>query len=309
MGLSPRSLWRPRRAALEAAYARPTSRFIDVRGVRIHILDEGPPDAPPVVLLPAQWISARQWLGWRPAFVDRYRMICIDLPGHGLTGPFPDGDYSFENYLRLFADLVNVLAPDRFVLVGTSFSGVIAFRYAATAGRRLAGLILANSSGLPRQGGGTPNAPPDNRLHRLVLPWVRPRGFIADKLAALVLDRQRLTPELIDEVTAFNNLPGRHREAAARAAAYRVGDPQAVLTQVSVPTLVLWGTGSTYLSTREADLFVQWLGAAVKEKIIYPGVGHLIAVDAPEVTGRDARRFLDAHVASHMASHIASHMA
>lgn len=225
-------------------------------------------------------------------------MICVDLPGHGLAGPFPDGDYSFENYGRLFTDLIAALGLRRFFLVGTSFSGVIAFRYAASAADTLRGLILANASGLPRQGTGTPNAPPENRLHRLVLPWVRPRGFIAGKLAALVLDPRRLTPALIDEVTAFNNLPGRHAEAAARAAAYRVGDPRAVLTQVKVPTLVQWGTGSTYLSTRQADLFIEWLGSIVKKKIVYSGVGHLIAVDAPEATGRDARDFLDACMAA-----------
>ncbi|MDX2221745.1 MAG: alpha/beta hydrolase [Rhodospirillaceae bacterium] len=293
MAVRPFSLWWPTRAALVARYARPTSRFLDVRGTPIHVLDEGPPDGPPVVLLPGQWISARQWLGWLPALANRYRMICVDLPGHGLAEPFTDGDYSFENYIRLVSDLVDDLGLRRFALVGTSFSGTVAFRYAADNAHRVVALILANASGLPRQGPGRPNAPPDNLLHRLVLPWVRPRGFIAGKLASLVHDKQRLTPDLVDEVTAFNNLPGRFQEAAKRAASYRVGDPQSVLARITAPTLVQWATGSTYLSTREADLFIDWLGAAVKEKIIYPGTGHLIAVDAPEATGRDAGAFLD----------------
>jgi len=288
-------LWGPRQATLERRYATPASRFIDIAGTRLHYTDQGPPQGPAIVLLPAQWASFNLWKGWLPHLTDRYRVLCVDLPGHGLAGPMAGGDYSMEAYEHLLWLFVDAVGLERFFLVGSSFSGVIAFRFAAKSNSRLLGLVLTCSSGMPRAPGAAqkPNEPPPQFLYRALMPYYRLRGFMAWKLAALIKDPARITPEVVDEFTAFNNRKGRLRESQQRASAYRAGDPKAVLAQVRVPTLIQWPTGSTYLSTHEADLFEDWLGSSVKEKIIYPNTGHLLALDAPDATGQDARRFFD----------------
>ena len=288
-------LWGPSQAVLERRYATSASRFIDLAGTRLHYTDQGQPDGPAVVLLPAQWASFNLWKGWLPFLTDRYRVLCVDLPGHGLTGPMAMGDYSMEAYEHLLRLFVTSIELDRFFLVGSSFSGVIAFRYAAKPGHRLQGLVLACSSGMPRAANAPqkPNEPPPQFLYRALMPYYRLRGFMSWKLSTLIIDPARITPGLIDEFTDFNNRKGRLREAQLRSAAYSIGDPKAVLARIQVPTLIQWPTGSTYLSTHEADLFEEWLGSTVKHKIIYPNTGHLLALDAPTKTGQDARRFFD----------------
>ena len=288
-------LWGPSQATLERRYATPASRFIDLAGTRLHYTDHGPSDGPAIVLLPAQWASFTLWKGWLPFLTERYRVLCVDLPGHGLAGPMANGDYSMEAYEHLLELFINALGLERFFLVGTSFSGVVAFRFAAKANDRLLGLVLTCSSGMPRAPGATqkPNEPPPQFLYRTLMPYYRLRGFMAWKLAVLIKDPARITLALIDEFTDFNNRKGRLRESQRRAAAYAAGDPKAVLAHIHVPALIQWPTGSSYLSAHEADLFEEWLGSAVKEKIIYPNTGHLLALDAPTTTGQDARRFFD----------------
>jgi pimeloyl-ACP methyl ester carboxylesterase len=282
-----------RRAALERRYARPQSRFALIEGVRLHWIDEGPLDAIPVIALSSQWASFSQWDGWAPQLTDGYRVLRLDLPGHGLSGSTPDGDYSIARYVRLVEAFADHLGLSAVVLVGTSFSGVVAFRIAALRPDRVLALVLANSSGLPREpGAAQPNPPPPSRWLRLVERWWRPAPYMRWKLASL-LCKTRITPALVDEYVAMNNAPGRIGEAAARLAAYDREPPWPLLAQITAPVLLQWSTHATYLPATDADRFERALTHATVRKIIYPDLGHLIIQDGPEATGRDVRGFLD----------------
>src|SRR5262245_26961034 len=72
-------------AELEARYARPPSRFVEVDGLRVHYRDEG--QGPPLVLLHGSNSSLFTWEGWTRELSRSFRVISLDLPGHGLTGP------------------------------------------------------------------------------------------------------------------------------------------------------------------------------------------------------------------------------
>ena len=283
-------------STLEARYKRPASRFARVENVSMHFLDEGPSDGPVVVMSSAQWACFSQWDSWMPALADHYRVIRIDLPGHGLTGEIPSGAYSVEMYERLLLGTLDAIGIDRFALIGTSFSGTIAFRYAAKPENRLTGLVLANASGLPRLPGKGPNEASPQWLHRVLMPYVRTRGFMRWKLGSLILNHDVITPALVREFTDMNNRRNRLKEAQARAATYKVGDPQSLLAQITVPTLVLGSTGSTYLAASDADRYEAWLTAAPVRKVVYPNVGHLIAFDAGSAAAADVRTFLDERV-------------
>jgi len=284
----------PSRASLEAVYARPQSRFIEVDGVRVHCMDEGPRDALAVVVLSSQWTSIDQWDGWSAALRDRYRFVRIELPGQGLTGPFPDGDYAMPRYRALVETALDRLGIGRLVLTGTSFSGPVAFGIAAAAGERLVGLILANASGMPRlPGSPTPNTPAPTAWLRWCSRYWQGRSFFAWKLAELLRDKKRITPELIREYADFNTIRGRVKESAARNAAYESSSHLAMLAQIRVPTLILWSGHSPYLPITDAARYREALTRAPSQIRIYDDVGHLIVQDAPERTGRDVRAFVD----------------
>jgi alpha-beta hydrolase superfamily lysophospholipase len=95
------------RGALERRWAPTPSQFVEVAGVRLHIRDTGPRDGPAVLLIHGFGSSLHTWEAWAPLLENRFRMVALDLPGFGLTGPDPTGDYSDE---RSVAVLVALLA-------------------------------------------------------------------------------------------------------------------------------------------------------------------------------------------------------
>ncbi len=74
---------------LVARWAPPPSDFIDVKGMVVHVRDEGPRQDPlPVVLVHGTGASLHTWEGWVQVLKTQRRVITFDLPAFGLTGPF-----------------------------------------------------------------------------------------------------------------------------------------------------------------------------------------------------------------------------
>src|SRR5512143_1060546 len=102
--------WAPDRPAeaLAPRWAPPPSKFVDVAGMRVHIRDEGPRDDPrPIVLLHGTSSSLHTWDGWAHALQGERRVIRFDLPGFGLTGPAPDGDYTIGHYVAFMKAMLD----------------------------------------------------------------------------------------------------------------------------------------------------------------------------------------------------------
>lgn len=86
--------WAPDRPVeeLQARWAPAPSQFIELMGMQVHLRDEGPrDDAEPLLLLHGTSASLHTWEGWVADLKRTRRVISVDLPGFGLTGPFPDG--------------------------------------------------------------------------------------------------------------------------------------------------------------------------------------------------------------------------
>ena len=135
---------------LIARYANDRSKFIDVGGVRAHVRDAGRArrhagGADPRLDGLAAHVGR---LGARAA--STARLITVDLPGHGLTGAWPRDEYTIEAYTDFIEVLVDTLQLDRFVLVGHSMGGAVAWSFAATRPDRVSQLILVDAAGYPR---------------------------------------------------------------------------------------------------------------------------------------------------------------
>jgi hypothetical protein len=98
--------WAPDKplSVLAARWAPPPSTFVPILGMQVHLRDEGPREDPtPIVLIHGTSASLHTWEGWVAALKDDRRVITFDLPGFGLTGPSPDGDYTIAAYVQLSA--------------------------------------------------------------------------------------------------------------------------------------------------------------------------------------------------------------
>lgn len=133
----------------------PAGRFVAVDGGRLHILESGPADAPPIVLLhgaSGNLGDMRIVLGERLA--QRYRVILVDRPGHGWSDR-PDGraDASPARQAELIHQALLKIGVTRSLVVGHSWSGALATAYTLAFPDAVSGLVLLAPVTHPWPGG------------------------------------------------------------------------------------------------------------------------------------------------------------
>ncbi len=116
-------------------------------GVRRAIEATGHPGAPPLVLLHGTRRTRAMWRGQLDGLDDAFRVIAVDLPGHGALAdvPFRLGDAS-----RFVAAVIEEVAGGRAIVVGQSLGGYVGMDLAAGSPAHVAGLVLANATAEPR---------------------------------------------------------------------------------------------------------------------------------------------------------------
>jgi pimeloyl-ACP methyl ester carboxylesterase len=101
-------------------------RFVDALGLRVHVAEAGPADAPPVLLLHG-W--PQHWYMWRrvmDALGGELRLLAPDLRGFGWTDA-PGHGYDGETMARDQVALLDALEIDRVKVVGHDWGGWVAF--------------------------------------------------------------------------------------------------------------------------------------------------------------------------------------
>lgn len=107
----------------------------------------GPADAPAIVCLHGTRVTRTMWGPQVTGLGDRYRVIALDLPGHGTLA---DVRFTVERATDHVAAVIDEAAGGRAVLVGQSLGGYVAMNVVATHPERVAGLVLCNSTAEPR---------------------------------------------------------------------------------------------------------------------------------------------------------------
>jgi pimeloyl-ACP methyl ester carboxylesterase len=131
--------------ALKAKYTNAESRFLELDGMQVHYRDEG--QGYPIVLIHGTGASLHTWDAWTEDLKRHFRVIRMDLPAFGLTGPHPDRDYSLAQYVAFLDALAEKLNLSTFHLVGNSLGGSIAWLYAARHPEAVNKLILLDPGG------------------------------------------------------------------------------------------------------------------------------------------------------------------
>src|SRR5215510_5291772 len=105
---------------------QPTDRFITVNGLRIHYLDWGSLDKPPLIMLHGIGRVAHTFDHIAPHFSAKYHVMAVDMRGHGDSSWDPKGAYLVEDYVKDIAGLVEQLRLRNIVLWGNSTGGRVA---------------------------------------------------------------------------------------------------------------------------------------------------------------------------------------
>ncbi len=100
----------------------------------------------PMLLLHGYSNEAHIWDDFVPTVASHYRVMALDLRGHGNSDWHPDGAYAYENHVEDIEAIIETLGIDRLVVVGHSLGGRIAMLYGGRNPEKLAGLVIVDSA-------------------------------------------------------------------------------------------------------------------------------------------------------------------
>jgi len=287
--------WAPDRpvSTLVERWAAPPSEFVDVAGQQTHVRDEGPRTDPlPIVLLHGTSASLHTWDDWTQALSRERRVIRVDLPGFGLTGPSAQDDYRIEHYVEFVTALLDTLGVRQCVLAGNSFGGWIAWETALALPERVRALVLVDAAGYPLDSESVPlgfriaRVPGLNRLMESVLP----RSMIESSLRNVYGDPSRVTPGLVDRYYELTLREGNRKALARRFAAGRHAADTSRVRELRVPTLILWGELDRLIPPTHAAHFERDIAGS--RRVMFPGLGHVPHEEDPSATVAVVREFL-----------------
>lgn len=282
---------------LVARWAQPPSEFMDLDGQLVHYRDEGPRgDTVPIVLLHGTSASLHTWDGWTKALRATHRVIRLDLPGYGLTGPFTGRfagqAYTGENDASFVLAVLDNLGVQRFSIAGNSLGGEVAWRLAARVPQRVHKLVLVDAIGYPLDGSKLPLGWQFARLPVLgqLTEHFLPRPIIVQGLVATYGDPEKITEPLVDryfELTLRAGNRGALVDQMQRASP-TVGVQK--VTGVQAPTLVLWGGRDQLVPLDHARRFVADIPGAQLQ--VFDDLGHVPQEEAPGRTVAPVLAFL-----------------
>jgi pimeloyl-ACP methyl ester carboxylesterase len=282
---------------LVARWAPPPSDFIDVKGQIVHLRDEGPRSAAlTVVLLHGTSASLHTWEGWVKVLARHARVITLDLPGYGLTGPFTGayvaGGYRGDNVARLVIDVLDALGVERFAIGGNSYGGEISWRVASLVPDRVLRLILVCSGGARFESQSLPLGWHIARLPVLgaLSEHFLPRALVAQGLATAYADPGRVSPELVDRYYELTLREGNRRALGERLRQLERGADIDRLAKLQLPTLILWGRLDRIVPLAVADVFRNAIVGS--QLVVFDDLGHVPQEEDPARTVEPVIRFL-----------------
>lgn len=277
------------RAALEAVYLQSPGDYLEVAGLRLHVRDSGPKDGPALVMLHGFGSSLHTWEPWAQALDDRYRVIRFDLPGFGLTGADPTGDYSDARGVAVLEALLDRLGVLRASLIGNSLGGKLAWMFAVAHPERVDRLVLVAPDGFASPGfayGQPAEVPAMVRLMRYALP----KAMLRSSLVPAYGDPAAMTDALATRYYELMLAPGVRDAMIARLEQVRLADPEPLLRRIQAPTLLLWGEKDGMIPVANAQDYLRLLPDARLQ--VLPGLGHVPHEEVPAVALAPVRAFL-----------------
>lgn len=126
--------------ALTPTYADGHSSFYKWKGINVHFKDEG--SGIPIIFLHGTSSSLHTWDKLTSYLKNHVRIIRMDLPGFGLTGPHPEKDYSLNAYIQFLEPFTKYIGVSQFIIAGNSWGGLLAWYYAFAASTKSCGLNI-----------------------------------------------------------------------------------------------------------------------------------------------------------------------
>ena len=241
--------------------------------VRLHVTDEGPPDAPVLVLLCSLGSTVDMWAPQRRELAGEHRVLTMDTRGHG-GSPVPDGPYFVEDLADDVLETLDDLGVDRAAFAGVSLGGAMSQAIALRAPERVSGLALLCTSAR--------FANLDTYVERAETVRSEGAAAIADGVVARWFTDDFATTAP-DTVTRMRDMiaatPGEGYASCCEAIV--AWDSRSRLASITAPTLVISGAQDPATPPEHGQLLAEGIPGARFEVI--DDAAHLASYQRPEV--------------------------
>lgn len=271
-------------------------------GLQLHLL-EWSREGVPLLLVHGFANDAHIWDDFAPVVAEHYRVLALDLRGHGDSDWHPQGAYDYDDHVADLEAVLDHLSIDRLVLVGHSLGGRVSMLFAGRHPERMAGLVIVDSAPeLDRRG-----------LLRISLDTARnvdpSFASVAEYEAMLAHSYPAATPRALARMaihglrrredgrfvlkmdTRFRGAVAGRGESGPGAAELEVQQDRfrdafreamwAALARVPCPTLVVRGAASDVLGPEVADRMADEVLAQGRLAVV-ARAGHSVMTDNPE---------------------------
>ncbi|MEW2498605.1 alpha/beta hydrolase [Streptomyces nodosus] len=252
----------------------------------IHVCQDGPRDAPALLLIHGSASSARSWNPMVPLLTGSHRVIRIDLLGHGRSAKPADRSYAIPDQARRAGVALDRLGFEHAVVVGHSSGGTVATALAEQRPELVTALALVNTGpGLdafiaPESAAtGLSQWPPtDEQLRQFASTGFSRAGY-------------QIPEELLDEVRAMTYHSFTTTMRATRSYLEQRALPDR-LTVLGKPLLVIFGEDDRRWRSSSASDYRAVPGAKVE---LLPGLGHSPLLEDPPRTATSLLAFTTIH--------------
>ncbi|MBO0934575.1 alpha/beta fold hydrolase [Fibrella aquatilis] len=272
-------------------YTTPNSRRIKVDGLDVNYRMEGSPtDTVPLLLLHGTGAMLQTWDGWVGRLQEKRRIIRLDLPGYGITGPAPGNQASGTYYADFIVHFLTKIGEKRCDVAGNSLGGNIAWHMALLHPEHVRKLVLIDAAGYPFT---SKSVPIGFKLARVpgvagLVAKLTPDALFRSSLENVYFNDSLITDKLVQTYADLNRREGNRQNFVKRKP--QLDSLWQKIGQIKQPTLIMWGLHDDLIPPAIADRFHHDLPNDTL--IVYPNAGHVPMEEIPAQTAKDAAAFL-----------------
>jgi haloalkane dehalogenase len=259
------------------------SRYVDVPGARVHLVDEG--DGPPLLLLHGNPTWSFLYREIIKGLRDRFRCLAVDFPGFGLSKPPPGYGFTPAEHARVLEQLVLALELSGITMMGQDWGGPIGFAVAGRHADRFSAFVIGNTWAWPKEDLATQlfsrllGGPVGRRL-------IVNRNLFVERALPGGVRRRKLSDAVMNAYRGPFPTPASRRPTAVFPREILASRPFLAEVERRLPdlrdrpALIVWPTGDVAFREPERR---RWEELFPNHRtVVLEGAGHYIQEDAPE---------------------------
>lgn len=247
---------------------------IEINNIRVHYRTVG--SGKPIILMHGWGCDSSALSLFERVGSEHHTVYNLDMPGFGKSDE-PLTPWGVEEYTRMLEDFIHILNLDTPIVLGHSFGGRVAIKFASR--NKVEKLILVDAAGV--------------KPRRSLRYYIKVYSYkLAKWLYPNILGRRR-AERIISEMRSrrgsydYNNCSPMMREVMVKVVNE---DLRSEMPLIEAPTILIWGENDTATPMRDARIMQKLIkGAGL---ISFPGAGHFSFVDNPYQCAAVVRRFI-----------------